>query len=82
MKPSSKIAFSCRKPTSSFEECEIGHPMHLAAAAGAKDAAGLDHLLDPFIGSDDGKGHHWPSFFSTTTAARSAPMHPASRASL
>ena len=39
-------------------------------------------LRETFVGADDGKGHHWPSFFITAVAARSAPMHPASRASL
>ena len=41
-----------------------------------------DEPREPLIGADDGKGHHWASFFSTAGAARSAPMLPASRASL
>ena len=44
--------------------------------------AKIGRLCEPFVGADDGKGHHWPSFFITAVAARSAPMHPASRASL
>src|SRR5690606_9915333 len=55
----------------------------LADAGPAEDDA-LDPLAlrEPFVGADDGKGQHWPSFFITAAAARSAPMHPASRASL
>ena len=49
---------------------------------GEAPGADEDRLGKPFVGADDGKGHHWPSFFITAVAARSAPMHPASRASL